>query len=393
MPRLRAYQGPAILSYGFRPFFLAGAIYAGRGICIWLPLFFGDITIPTTFSWVDWHIHEMLFGFLPAIATGFILTAIPNWTGRFPSQGGGLAILVALWIAGRAAIFFSAVIGPAIAGIVDVSFLFAIVAASAREVIVGRNWHNFPPVTALLVFLIGNVAFHIQDHASGTAEIGTRLGIAAAVMLISLVGGRIIPSFTRNWLARENPGRFPVPFGRFDIAVLVISGFTLAAWIPAPEWRGTGALMLVCGIAHSVRLSRWAGQRAWRDRLVLVLHIGYAFVPLGFLLVAGAILFPADVPISGALHAWTVGAIGTMTLAVMTRATLDHTGHALSAGSLTHAIYALVIIAAFLRIAAAFAMDLAPILLWIAGGAWVAAFWAFAIGYGPLLSRPRTVSR
>ena len=218
--RLRDYSGPAILSYGFRPFFLGGAIYAGLGILIWLPLYFGDLSLPTTFSPLDWHIHEMLYGYLPAIITGFLLTAIPNWTGRLPLQGKPLAVLLAVWIAGRVAIGVSGVIGPLIAGVIDILFLALLAAATAREVVIGRNWRNLPPVLIVLMFLAGNVIFHVEDYQAGTAQFGTRLGIAAAVALISLIGGRVIPSFTRNWLARENPGRFPVPFGRFDLAVL-----------------------------------------------------------------------------------------------------------------------------------------------------------------------------
>ncbi len=136
-------------------------------------------------------------------------------------------------------------------------------------------------------------------------------------------------------------------------------------------------------------MARWAGDRTLSDRLVLILHVGYTFVPLGFVILAGAILFPHSVPISAGIHAWTVGAIGTMTLAIMTRASLGHTGQALAAGPLTQAIYAAVAIAALLRTAAAFAPDPVP-LLHAAGAAWIGAFWAFAIGYGPLLLRPRS---
>jgi len=221
IPRLKAYSGPALLSYGFRPFFLAGATYAGLGILIWLPLFFGDIIIPTAFSPLDWHIHEMLYGYLPAVVTGFLLTAIPNWTGRLPLQGGPLAVLVLAWIAGRVAVWFSSTIGAPVAGVIDVLFLFLVFVATACEVVAGRNWRNLPPIFVILIFLIGNVIFHVEDHEMGTAELGTHLGIAAAVALISLIGGRVIPSFTHNWLTRENPGRLPVPFGRFDVAVWV----------------------------------------------------------------------------------------------------------------------------------------------------------------------------
>ena len=389
IPRLRSFAGPAILSYGFRPFFLAAGIWAGLGILIWLPLFAGDIAIPTAFSPVDWHIHEMLYGYVPAVVTGFLLTAIPNWTGRLPLQGPPLAVLVGAWVAGRIAIFVSAAIGPLAAGIIDNLFLALIAAAAAREVVAGRNWHNLPPVAILLLFLAGNVIFHVEDFAQGSADIGTRLGIAAAVSLISLIGGRVIPSFTRNWLARENPGRLPVPFGRFDIAVLAVSTAALALWIALPPWPETGALMLVAGVLHAIRLGRWAGWRTGGERLVLVLHVAYAFVPLGFLAMGAAILAPQQLPLSAGIHIWTAGAIGTMTLAIMTRASLGHTGHKLIAGPLTQAVYAAVVIATLARVAATFAGDLGPPLLHLAGCAWIIAFWAFAVGYGPALWRPR----
>lgn len=391
--RLKVSSGPAILSYGFRPFFLAGALYGGLGIAIWLPLFFGDIAIPTAFSPLDWHIHEMLYGYLPAVISGFLLTAIPSWTGRPPLRGAILAALLTVWLAGRMAVFVSAGIGPLAAGVIDVSFLLLMAAVAAREVIAARNWRNLAPIGIVAIFFAGNLLFHIEDHTRGTAEFATRLGVAAAVALISLIGGRIVPAFTRNWLSRQKPGRLPVPSGRFDLAVLGTSAVALAIWVFVPEWHGTAVLMILAAILHSVRLGRWAGERTWRDRLVLVLHIAYAFVPIGFLLIAGAILAPQTIPLSGGIHAWTVGAIGTMTLAVMTRASLGHTGQPLSADWLTQAIYAVVILAAAARIAASFVTASGPSLLHLAGTLWVIGFWAFAVGYGPSLLRPRATAR
>jgi uncharacterized protein involved in response to NO len=393
IPRLRAYSGPALLSYGFRPFFLGAAAWAGLGILIWLPLLTGDLTVPTAFSPLDWHVHEMLYGYLPAVITGFLLTAIPNWTGRLPLQGGPLAVLVTAWIVGRVAVFVSAWIGPLAAGIIDNLFLALVAAVATREVVAGRNWRNLPPVGILLVFLAGNIVFHVEDHTNGLSQIGSRLGIAAAIALISLIGGRVIPSFTSNWLIRENPGRLPVPFRPFDIVVLAISSAILAIWVFVPAWSGTAALMLVAGALHVVRLGRWAGDRTLADRLVLVLHIAYAFVPLGFFVIAGVIFWPQWVPLSAGIHVWTVGAIGTMTLAMMTRVSLGHTGQKLAAGAVTQAIYVAILVAVLARIAAAFPTGSASGLLHLAGAAWIIAFWAFAVSYGPALSRPRLGSR
>ena len=331
------------------------------------------------------HIHEMLYGYLPAVITGFLLTAVPNWTGRLPLRGGGLAALVGVWLAGRIAICLSATIGPLAAGATDTAFLLLVAAAAAREVTAARNWRNLVTIVIVVVLFAGNVTFHIEDYEGGAAPLGTRLGIAAVIALISLIGGRVVPSFTRNWLVRENPGRLPVPFGQFDRAVLVLSVLALALWIALPQWTVTAALLLIAGVAQAVRLGRWAGDRTMRDMLVLVLHVGYAFLPLGFLLLAAAIFFPQRIPVSGGIPAWTVGAVGVMTLAIMTRASLGHTGWPLYAGRLTQAIYAFVVMAALVRIAAAFGEDLAVSLLLIAGGLWIAGFWLFVIGYGPLL--------
>jgi uncharacterized protein involved in response to NO len=168
-----------------------------------------------------------------------------------------------------------------------------------------------------------------------------------------------------------------------------VSTLALALWIAVPDWLGTALVMRLAGVAHAVRLVRWAGDRTLRDRLVLVLHIGYVFVAAGFILLAGAILVPQAVPVSAGVHTWTVGAIGIMTLAIMTRASLGHTGQSLHAGPLTQAIYAAIAVAAVVRIYAAFQPGLAAILLPVAGAAWIGAFWAFAVGYGPLLARPR----
>ena len=383
IPRLRDYRGPTLLSYGFRPFFLLGAIYAGLTILAWLPLFNGELVLSTAFGPIDWHVHEMLYGYLPAVVTGFLLTAIPNWTGRLPIQGMPLLTLVAVWLAGRVAVTFSAEIGWLLAAIIDVSFLILVIAATAREIVAGKNWRNLRVIAMVTLLLAGNVAFHLEAHFNGSAEYGARIGIAAIVLLLAVIGGRIIPSFTRNWLARENPGRLPAPFARFDVAVIGLSAATLALWIAQPVGKITAAALMATGALHIVRLARWAGDRTWRDRLVLILHVGYAFVPFGFLLAGAAAidLVPADT----GTHAWTVGAAGTLTLAVMTRASLGHTGNALNASAVTQSIYAAVVIASFARICSSLEPAWSQSLLHIAALAWVAAYFGFAASYGPLL--------
>ena len=283
IPRFRAHQGWPLLANGFRPFFLLGSVYAALAILVWLPAFYGEITLNSAFAPRDWHVHEMLYGYLPAVITGFLFTAIPNWTGRLPLQGTPLLVLVIVWLAGRFAVTFSAGTGWLVAMLIDSSFLLLVAAAAAREILAGRNWRNLNVVVLVLLLLAGNVAFHLEAHFHGAADTGIRVGIAVVVLLISLIGGRIIPSFTRNWLVRENPGRLPAPFGRFDIIVVAIGALALMGWIVSPGSHFTGTTLAIAGVLHLVRLARWAGDRTWRERLLLILHIGYAFVPIGFL--------------------------------------------------------------------------------------------------------------
>jgi len=350
-PRARDDQGWPILAAGFRPFFLLAAIQSALAIMVWLPAFYGELRLTSAFAPRDWHVHEMLYGFLPAVVTGFLFTAIPNWTGRLPLRGTPLLALVAVWIAGRLCVTFSAATTWWVALAVDASFLLLVAAAAAREIIAGRNWRNLMVVSLVVILLAGNIAFHLEAHVNGQADIAIRVGIAVVVLLISLIGGRIIPSFTRNWLVRENPGRLPAPFGGFDMIVIVAGALALVGWIVTPDHVVTGVALALAGLAHLVRLSRWAGDRTFRERLLAILHVGYFFVPLGFLLNAAAAF--GYLPPSAGLHAWMAGGAGIMTLAVMTRATLGHTGQPLTASLATQAIYAAIIVAAVSRVCAA----------------------------------------
>jgi uncharacterized protein involved in response to NO len=175
-----------------------------------------------------------------------------------------------------------------------------------------------------------------------------------------------------------------VPFGRFDVIVVAIGALALAFWVASPAGRFTGTALAIAGLLHLVRLGRWAGDRTWRERLVLILHVGYAFVPSGFLLNAMSAF--ELVPAGAGIHAWMVGAAGTMTLAVMSRATLGHTGQPLTASGATQAIYAAIIVAALARICAVIEPAHSEPLLHLAAFAWAAAFFGFAISFGPLLS-------
>jgi uncharacterized protein involved in response to NO len=383
IPRVKDYSGAALFSYGFRPFFLLGAWYSAATIALWLPFFYGTLSISTVFAPRDWHIHEMLYGYLASAVAGFLLTAIPNWTGRLPLQGRPLIGLTAIWIAGRVAVSCSASIGWGVSAVIDASFLFILAAAAAREIAAGKNWGNIKVLVPICVLGFGNAAFHVEAHIYGSAKYSTRIGVAAMIVLIMLIGGRIIPSFTRNWLVKQDAGRLPAPFNRFDIAAIAASAASLVLWIVEPAGTATAATLATSGLLQTARLARWAGDRTWRNPLLLILHVGYGFVPAGFLLGALAALDASFG--SAAFHAWMVGAAGTMTLAVMTRASLGHTGRALKASPATVLIYCAVLVAALSRICAAVEPSLGPILLPVAAVAWVCAFAGFGIVYLPLL--------
>lgn len=388
LQRRRGAEGPAVLSYGFRPFFLLGALYAGLTVLAWLPILSGTIETSSAFAPVDWHVHETMFGYLAAVVTGFLLTAIPNWTGRLPVQGAPLLALVLLWAAGRFAVFFSAEIGWIAAAVIDCAFLAAVAAAAGKEIVAGRNWRNLMVLVPVTVFMLANVLFHIEAGLEGSSDYARRLAVAAAIVLIVIIGGRIIPSFTRNWMVRENPGRLPVPFNLFDKVTLLVSVVALLVWTASAEGLAAGLLMCAAAVLNFARLARWAGDRAFRDRLVLVLHVGYQFVPAGLLLAGLAALDPAAFAPVAALHAFGVGAIGTMTLAVMTRATLGHTGRDLKADAATQAIYAAIVLAALARIVAAF-MPGETHLLHLSAGLWCLAFFGFCLRYGGMLVKPK----
>jgi len=389
IPRLRSYSGPALLSYGFRPFFFFGALYAGLAIAICMPFYFGEIRLATSFAPQDWHAHEMIYGYLPAVIAGFLLTAIPNWTGRLPLQGGPLLVLITTWGVGRIVVAISSQTGWLAATVLDAAFLFLLAGAAAREIIHGRNWSNLKVLMPVILLALGNVAFHIEAHF-GSADYGIRVGVAAIVALLTLIGGRIIPSFTGNWLRRRGEGRMPQPFGRYDLAVVALSSAALLFWVVWPSGRATAAVLIGAGLLQVARLARWAGERTLRDRLVLVLHVAYAFVPVGFLLAGfGAVEMLAP---SAGIHAWMAGAAGLMTLAVMTRATLGHTGQPLAASAATQLLYLSVFVAAIARLCATIEPAWQVVLLCVAAVAWTAGFAGFAVLFAPLLWRQRRAS-
>jgi uncharacterized protein involved in response to NO len=378
-----------LFSYGFRPFFLAGALWAAFAMALWIGAVTGQWTIAADYGPVAWHAHELLFGYVSAAVTGFLLTAIPNWTGRLPVRGGPLMALLLLWLAGRVALLASDRIGTVPAAAIDSLFLVALAFIVAREIVAGRNWRNLKMVGLVSGLALANIGFHVETIVAGAPSYTLRAAIALVIGLIMVVGGRIVPSFTRNWLANRGAKHLPVPFGPTDMLLIILAAIALGAWVIAPESAVAGGLLLLAAVAQLFRLSRWAGLSTWRQPLVFVLHCGYSFVPLGFLLVGISVLSPNLLPPTDALHAWTAGAVALMTLAVMTRATLGHTGRTLTAGAGICATYLAAGVAVLARLAVPVLPEMTMPLLDLAALAWIAAFAAFAVVCGPMLTGPR----
>ncbi|WP_187970649.1 NnrS family protein [Aquibium microcysteis] len=379
--RIRAM--PPILHYGFRPFFFLAALYAGLAIPVWLGAYFGGFDIGGPFGGMHWHAHEMLFGYLSAVIAGFILTAIPNWTGRLPLSGWPLAVLVGLWLAGRAACLASP--DPWLAMAVDLAFPVTLAFAIWREVLAGRNWKNAPVAVMIAMFGIANAVDHLASDGLLDHDLGQRLALAVAGMLIALIGGRIVPSFTRNWLVKESSATPPAPFGRLDKAALAATAAAMLGWVVMPDNALVGAFMFAAGALLAVRLFRWRGLSTVREPILLVLHVGYGWLAVSLALLGLAIVLPDAVPHSSALHALTAGAVGTMTLAVMTRASLGHTGRAIGADRIVVAMYGMVSAGAALRVAAPFAGEWYAHVLASGGALWAGGFLLFAVRYAPIL--------
>jgi uncharacterized protein involved in response to NO len=386
VPRYRSAEAWPLLSAGFRPFFLAAGLWACLSMAVWILMLRGVVELPSVFGPVAWHFHELLFGFVAAAIAGFLLTAIPNWTGRLPLQDWPLGSLVLLWLLGRAAVAFSAWTGPSLAAAADLAFLVAFAAVVGREIVAGRNWRNLPVLIALALLVAANAMIHAGAFDDPDWEAaGKRLAVSVVVMLISLIGGRIIPSFTTNWLRKREADALPAAFGFFDRTTLAISIVALAAWVIVDLNEISGAALILAAAAHAIRLARWRGSATTQEPLLWILHLGYVWLPAGLLLLGGAAWIPSLA--TTAIHALTVGAMGTMILAVMTRATLGHSKRELTAGYGTLAAYVLVLVAAVARVIAPFLETGYAAALDLAGAAWIAAFALFVVLYLPLYIR------
>jgi uncharacterized protein involved in response to NO len=385
VPRGIARSGPPVLSYGFRPFFLLAGAFALIAMLAWIGAVAFGWDIGGSYGALNWHAHEMLFGYASAALAGFLLTAVPNWTGRLPVSGPPLLGTVLLWLTGRATMAVPDLLGTVPSIVLESCFLPVMAAIAAREILAGKNWRNLKILGGLGALSVANAAFHLSVLSSGEALAASRATVGIYATLIAVVGGRIIPSFTRNWLVKAGSTQLPRPYSQFDTVAIVVLAAACLAWVIADGHIVSALLALTACVLHGIRLWRWQSWRTLDEPLLLVMHVGYAFVPLGLLCVGLSELGVLSPP--SALHVLTVGAIGIMTFAVMTRASLGHTGRPLTASLNISLAYLALAVAATVRPFAELIPDSYHLLIEIAGTAWMVAFAMFLIEYGPMLLR------
>ncbi len=347
-----------------------------------------ELTI--TMAPFTWHAHEMLFGYTIAIIAGFFLTAVPNWTGTAPVRGAMLVLLTATWLAGRVAVGFSAYIPPIAVAIADLTMLplLAFLVASAMFEKFSKRNFVFLPILALL--FTANLFFHLDilEVMEGGIATGLKLALGTIVLLITIIGGRVVPAFTTNALRNMGETHLPINIMPLNIISISLVAALLIADLIDHEHMVTGMIALAAAAANGLRLTLWKGHKVLAQPIIWVLHLGFAWLVFGLGIKGLAILHP-DLGPQTALHALTAGAIGTMTLAVMSRATLGHTGRKLVVNNWMVLAYILVSVGAALRL-------IVPVLLpsyynegmLLAGIAWTAALALFTAVYWPILTGP-----
>ncbi len=386
----------AFLSYGFRPFFLFAGLYAVLGMAAWLAwiglnaaggpiLGFG-----ADFQPFQWHAHEMLFGYTTAAFAGFLLTAAPGWTRRAPVSGGPLALLAAAWALGRAAVWLSAYLAPALVAVLDLSFL-ALLFGLVFGTLTGGSKRHLVFLGVLVLLFAANAMVHLErlGFTGDSAAAGHLLAIDTYIVLITVIGGRVIPAFTRNALRRDGDDDPLPPRPWLDRIAMLSVVAVLAAGQFAPGGALPGWLALAAALINGLRLAGWRGWRILDQPIMWILHLGYAWLVAG-LAFKGAALVGGGIDETTALHVLTIGAIGSMTLGIMTRAGLGHTGRALRVAPAITFAYLALSAAAVIRVGAPLWLpEFYNAAMLAAGLSWCVAFAVFSWVYWPILTRPR----
>jgi uncharacterized protein involved in response to NO len=388
----RKNRNVTLFSLGFRPFYLLAAIFAVLAVPTWILSFFGEVPAGGYLRGAAWHSHEMIFGFAPAVIAGFLLTAVRNWTGQPTPTGAPLAGLVLLWLLARLLMLT----GPEdLAVLIDILFLPALAVAIAVPIWRSRNVRNYKVVAILALLTLANVSYHLAN-LSILSSVYTRVAITAALdviaILIAIIGGRIIPAFIGNAITDARPRTaliVEVASVGALIAILVLG--VLDLWVPV-SWSVWLVTFAIAAIGQGVRLLLWQPLRARGNPLLWMLPAAYAWLPVALALRVLSTL--GIVPISAAFHALTIGAIASLMVAMMMRSALGHTGRPLVAGRVEVAAFALLQLAAVVRVLASSVAAIAYREAMIVSGVlWTLAFAVFLFRYGAILTQRRIDGR
>ncbi len=377
----------ALFSYAFRPFFLLNGVFAILIMLLWILTLHGS---GLGFITPLWHSHEMLVGFALAAVAGFSLTAVANWTGRPAVQGAPLVWLVLSWLAGRLAMLFSGWIPPVLVALLDMLFPILLCTLLSIEIIGGRSRRNYPLVAITVVIAALNGLYHLGTNHWAVAGDRTviYLLIHTILVLVSIIAGRIVPSFTANWLRTQGHERLPVNNEAVDRLALWLSVVVGLAAGFTPQHSMTGWLAFAAALVHGYRLSQWQAFSTTSNPLLFVLHAAYVWLPVGYALL-GCSVFGWWFTPTTALHALTVGAIGSIVLAVTTRVALGHTGRPLQASRATVMAYWIFMLAALSRVFGPLTGEYQMLLTDFSAAGWMLTFAIFTWTYWPILTRPR----
>ena len=381
---------PTLFALGFRPFFLLAGIFAAILMAIWVPAFVTNRPLTTYYGMTGWHSHEMIFGYAAAVIAGFLLTAVRNWTEIQTPAGMPLAALAALWLAGRMMPFFPDGFPGWLIALVDLLFLPALAIAIAIPLLRSGQKRNLFFVPLLAAFGLADLLVHLEvlGFADGSARAGVFLGLDLIVLLVVIMGGRVIPFFTERALSGVNPRRWQW------IEWLSI-GSVIAFMLSEIALPGSVLVAVMAGLAagsNGVRLFGWYTKKFWPVPLLWVLHLGYAWIVVGFCLKALATLDLVAPQLT--IHAFTVGGVGVLTLGMMARVSLGHTGRPLKTSQAVALAFALINLAALLRgFLPIFFLKWFPQLVALSGVLWVLSFAIFLEVYTPVLINPRVDGR
>ena len=386
-PRDVNKEAPVLLSYAFRPFFLLNGIFAVLIVFAWVGSLHGVVPLLLT---PLWHSHEMLIGFAMAAVAGFSLTAVANWTGRPALKGTPLALLLASWLAGRFAMLLSGSIPANLVLLLDSIFPALLCVLLGREIISGRSQRNYPLIVIIAVVAILNILYHLgsQQLIVGGDRLSIYLLIHTILLLVTIIAGRIVPSFTGNWLRKQGIDRLPVNsdwLNRLALLMTLLVGL-VASFMPIHPL--TTVLALVASLVHGFRLSRWKAFSTLSNPLLFVLHVAYAWIPFGYLLLACASAGWGFSPTS-ALHALTMGAIGSIILAVTTRVALGHIGRPLRAARAIVMAYWILMLAGLVRVLGPLTGENYLLMIDLSALGWMTAFAIFTWVYWPILTTPK----